>query len=68
MTKREGAIISAFTGIMVVNSFSDIQKYGDELFGYSTFTHDYGGKNFTRRFKEKAKLDFLNLCATQTDA
>jgi hypothetical protein len=65
MTKREGAIISAFTGIMVVNSFSDVQEYADELFGYPTFTHQFGDKGFVEEFKEKSKADFMNLCATQ---
>jgi hypothetical protein len=65
MTKREGAIISAFTGIMVANSFSDVQEYADELFGYPTFTHQFGDKGFAEEFKEKSKADFMNLCATQ---
>lgn len=65
MTKREGAIITAFTGIMVTNSFSNLQEYADELFGYSTFTHQFGDKLFVEELKEKAKADFMNLCATQ---
>lgn len=69
MTKREGAIISAYTGIQTCNSFSDIQEYGDELFGYTTFTHQYGDKEgFCAKFKELAKKDFLDLCASQTDS
>lgn len=65
MTKREGAIISAYTGVMVANSFSDIQEYGDELFGFPTYTHMYGDESFVKALKEKAKSDFMNLCATQ---
>ena len=65
MTKREGAIISAYTGIMVANSFSDVQEYADELFGYPTFTHQFGNEAFANEFKEKSKADFMNLCATQ---
>lgn len=68
MTEREGAIISAFTGIMVCSSFSAIQVYGDELFGFPTYTHQYGDKEFTTKFKEVAKKDFMDLCANQTDA
>ena len=60
MTKREGAILTAFTGIMI-GSFSDFQEYVDGLVGYSTFTHMFGDKEFATKVKELARADFIKI-------
>jgi len=60
MNKRESAIISAYTGYLCGN-FDDMQKYADELFGYPTFTHQFGNIEFINELHNKAKNDFVNL-------
>lgn len=60
MTKREAAILSAFTGIMV-GEFADMQAYVDELLGETTFTLQYGSRAFADRVKEAARPDFIRL-------
>ena len=60
MTKREAAIISSFTGILV-GSFAEVQKYGDEKFGRPTWTHEYGDRDFANKLKELSREDFLSI-------
>ena len=60
MTKKEGAIISVFTGIMV-GSFSDMHEYSEKIMGTPIFTHQFGSKEFCEKIKEKARPDFIAL-------
>ena len=39
MTKREGAILSAYTGCLLCD-FNDFHKYIEELLGRPVFTHE----------------------------
>lgn len=61
MTKREAAVIGAYTGILV-GKFSDMQTYVEGLLGRPVFTHELGDKAFTKKIKELAKPDFLDIC------
>lgn len=60
-TKKEAAIISAFTGIMV-GEFKDFHEYVENLFGYSIFTHQFADKSFAEKIKELSRPDFMKLC------
>lgn len=60
MTKREAAIVSAYTGILL-GSFGDMQEYADELLGEPTWTHQFGDADFADRLKELAKPDFIGI-------
>lgn len=57
MTKREAAIVSAYTGYLV-GTFEDMHDYADELIpGITT----YGLAMFHNGLQEKARADFLAL-------
>lgn len=58
MTKREGAIISAYTGIMV-GSFSDLHEYVEEIMGGPVFTHQF--PSLREKIKTSSKDDFMKL-------
>lgn len=60
MTKRESAIVSAFTGIMC-GSFSDLHEYAEELFGRPIQTIEFSVDGVVELLKEKSKEDFINL-------
>jgi hypothetical protein len=66
MTKREAAIISAYTGIMV-GDFSEMHKYAEELFKAPVFSHLFGMRGFADELKIKSEPDFMNLCANLTE-
>ena len=67
MTKRECAIVMAYTGVCMLSGF-DIDlyyKYLEEKIGRAVYTHEL--PELEEEIKEKAKDDFLDLCRTATD-
>lgn len=64
MTKREGAIISAFTGILCSN-FEELHKYVEEIMERPIFTHEMGDKEIAKEIKAKSKRDFIKLIENQ---
>lgn len=61
LTKREAAVIGAYTGI-TMGSFGDIQEYADEVLGRPTWTHQFADAGFWEELKAAAKPDFLDIC------
>ncbi len=62
LTRRQAAIIGAFTGI-TAGPFEDVQQLGDELMGRPTWTHEYAHEKFADELRERAKPLFLAICA-----
>lgn len=60
MNKREAAIVSAFTGILI-GDFSEMHKYVEEIMGRPVWTHEMGDKEVTKKIKEAARADFLEM-------
>lgn len=65
MTDRERAIVMAYTGIVMLSGekFSIFHKYVEEIMGRPVWTHEMGIALIAEEIKEKAKPDFLELCA-----
>ncbi len=66
LTKRQAAIIGAFTGF-TVGPFADIHEYAEEVFGRPCWTHEFGNEEFAASLKEKARADFLAICHKADD-
>lgn len=60
MTKREAAIIGAYTGILV-GSFSDLHEYVEEIIGRPVFIHEMAFDSVADQIKRAATKDFMNL-------
>ncbi len=60
MTKKEAAIVSAYTGVLI-GEFSEMHKYIECLFGRSVWTHELGNKEVFEQIKQKSKQDFLDI-------
>ena len=60
VTKREAAIISAYTGFLL-GEFSDLHEYVEGILGRPVFTHEFGDKTVTREIKEKSYDDFISI-------
>lgn len=60
MKKREGAIVSAYTGILI-GEFSDFHEYVEELMNRPVQTLEFADKDFIDLLKEKSKEDFKNI-------
>ena len=58
MTKREAAIISAYTGY-VIGDIDEMYKYINEIMGRTVFTHEIS--ILFDEIREKAKTDFENI-------
>jgi len=60
MTKREAAIISAYTGTMI-GDFSEMHKYIEEVLGRPVWTHELAQQKVWAAIKEAAKPDLLKI-------
>ena len=60
MTKKEAAIVSAYTGILI-GEFSGMHEYVEEIMGGPVFTHQMGNKEFCEEIKAKSKEDFISM-------
>lgn len=69
MTDRERAIVMAYTGIIMLNGekFSIFHEYVEEIMGRPVWTHEMGIDLVAEEIKEKAKPDFLELCANGSE-
>lgn len=67
MTKRECAIVTAYTGVCMLegNDLGELYKYVEEKMGRAVYTHEM--YTFADEIKEKSKDDFIELCRTARD-
>lgn len=64
MTKREAAIVSAYTGILIGN-FSDMHEYVEEKLGRPIWTHQFAEEKLFEEIKEAVKPDFISIEITE---
>jgi hypothetical protein len=60
VTKREAAIITAYTGV-VLGDFDVTCKYFNEIMGRPVFTHELARDDIADEIKEKSRADFMAL-------
>jgi len=60
VTKREAAIVSAYTG-MLIGNFADMHQYIEEKLGRSVWTHELADIKIQEEIKQKSKEDFINI-------
>lgn len=58
MTKREAAIVRAYTGYLI-GEFSDFHAYAEEIMRRPIFTHEF--PNIADELKEKSEKDFISI-------
>lgn len=69
MTKTECAIVTAHTGILMLQA-KDIgyfYNYATKLMKRPVFTHEFADPDFEREIKRRSRDDFLKLCAQAED-
>lgn len=64
MTKRECAIVMAYTGVCMLsgNDIDIFYKYLEKKLGRNVYTHELAAKEMGYKIKEASKEDFINLC------
>ena len=60
MNKKEAAIISAYTGILI-GKFKDMNGYIEKIMGCAVFMHELADDEVTEEIKEKSKSDFVSI-------
>lgn len=60
ITKREAAIISAYTGFML-GKFSDMHEYAEQKLGRQILTHEFAKSKIAEELREKSRKDFVSL-------
>lgn len=60
MTKREAAIVSAYTGYLI-GEFSDFHAYAEDIMGRPLFTHEFSDTKVITEIKNKAAKDFNSI-------
>lgn len=60
MTRRESAIIGAFTGALA-GPFDALHEYVEEIMERPVFTHEMGNRAIADEIKDKSKADFIAL-------
>lgn len=63
MTKREGAVISAYTGVFVCKEFGDIHAYIEEIMGRPVWTHEIPG--LQEEIKQRSEKEFKEIIENQ---
>ena len=63
MTKKEAAIVSAYTGIML-GEFSDMHQYIEEILERPVWTHELANEQVVQEIKDKSRNDFVNIEVT----
>ena len=67
MTDKEKAIVMAYTGVCMLSGdkFKIFHEYVESIMGRPVYTHEMAIKAVEDEIKEKAKTDFIALCAEQ---
>lgn len=60
MTKREAAIVSAYTGYLI-GDFNEIHKYIEEIMGRPVFVHELADLKLNGEIRERSKKDFCSI-------
>lgn len=69
MTDKEKAIVMAYTGacMLIGDKFKIFHEYVENIMGRPVYTHEMAIKAVSDEITEKAKVDFIALCAEQED-
>lgn len=62
MTYYEKVVLSAYTGMLLVDDFADVQRYIEEKLGRPTFTHELVNEKLCEEIKDKVRPDLLKIC------
>lgn len=55
MTKEESILISAYTGYMLTENFSDVHKLCEKVLGRPMFSHEFANEEVCAEIREKLR-------------
>lgn len=66
MTNKEKLIVSAYTGILMVE-WSEFHKFIEKLLGRPILTHEFDNEELIEEILANVKDDFMRLCENEED-
>lgn len=66
MKRREGAVLSAFTGYMLCD-FDVFHRYAEEIMERPIWTHEFGQESMANALKEKSTPEFMKIMSEMMD-
>lgn len=69
MTKKEAAIIMAYTGVTTLSGedFRIFHEYAEKMLGRPVFSHEFGNVAIAEQLKAAAAKDFMELCTNMKE-
>ena len=61
MTNKEAVLISAYTGYLLTNQFSDYHEHCEKLLGRPIYTHEFADKDTQEEIRKKCKPLIINM-------
>ena len=65
MTKYEGAVFTAYTGI-TCGDFASFHKYAEKILGRNIFSIEFASAKLAEEIKNKSRADFMRIVSSQT--
>lgn len=65
MTYHDKVVLSACTGVLLVDNFDDVHRYINELLGRPVFTHELASMEIFDEIREKVKPDLFKVCGIE---
>lgn len=63
MTKREGAVLSAHTGTLLCDTFSNVNEYIEEIMERPVWAHEIPG--ISEEIKKRSEEEFIKIISQQ---
>lgn len=61
MTKQEKLIVTAYTGVLMVD-WGEFHKFAEELLGRPIYSHEFDEEEVTNKIVNAVRDDFMRLC------
>ena len=61
MTREEAILLSAYTGFLLVQDFSDVHKFCEDTLGRPIWTHEFADKDVQKEIQGKLRPQIMKL-------
>ena len=61
MTREEAILLSAYTGFLLVQDFSDVHKFCEDTLGRPIWTHEFADKDVQKEIQNKLRPQIMKL-------
>lgn len=62
MTQEEKIIVSAYTGFLICDNFSNVHEYVEKVLGRPVWTHEFANERLQEEIRKAVKPDLARIC------